>query len=159
MSQHRPPAFSLMREAGFWNELSDEDLVKVADLARVQQVDAGVILFRESAECDTLFLVVGGRVGLDMHVPRRGQVRILTIGPGDVLAWSALLRDQRMTAKASVLEAATLIALPAGKLKELCEADRDVGYAVMQRMAIALARRLLATRLQLLDLFGETQPA
>ena len=159
MSPPRSPAFSLMREAGFLDELSDNDLAKVADLAAVKQVDAGVILFREGAECDTLFLVVGGRVGLDMHVPRRGQVRILTVGPGEILAWSALLSDQRMTAMATIVESATLIAFPAGKLKALCEADRDVGYAVMQRMAVALARRLLATRLQLLDLFHETQPA
>ncbi len=154
-----PPALALMKAAGFLKELSREDLEKVANLAAVEQRDRGVVLFREGAESDTLYLVVEGRVALDMHVPRRGQVRILTIGPGEILAWSALLTDQRMTAMATIVEAATLVAFPAGELQSLCDADRDVGYAVMRRMAVAVARRLLATRLQLLDLYQETQPA
>ena len=119
---------------------------------------AGTILFREGALSDSLFLIIHGNVALDMHMPQRGQVRILTVGSGEVLAWSALLTDQRMTATATVLEEATLVSIPGNTLRALCDADPDVGYAVMKRMSQALAHRLLATRLQLLDLFRETQP-
>jgi len=159
MSAQPQSVMDRMNQAGFLKELSDDDLKKVADLATVEKQNAGTILFREGAVSDPLYLIVGGSVALDMHVPRRGQVRILTVGPGEVLGWSALLTDQRMTAMATVVEDVTMIAIPGRKLHELCEADKDVGYAVMRRMAIALANRLLATRLQLLDLFMETQPA
>ncbi len=151
--------FQLIRRAGFLDELSDEDLVKVADIATVSQQDAGSILFQEGAVCENLFLIVGGSAALDMHVPRRGQIRILTVGAGEMLAWSALLSDQRMTAMATILDPAILVSIPGRQLNELCDADRDVGLAVMRRMAVALSRRLLATRLQLLDVFSETQPA
>jgi CRP-like cAMP-binding protein len=151
--------FALLKLAHFFDDLCEDDLRKIADLATLEQRGAGTVLFREGMVSDTLFLMIQGTVALDMHVPQRGQVRMLTIGPGEVLAWSALLTDQRMTAMATTLEETTLISVPGQKLRELCEADRDIGYAVMRRMAVALAHRLLATRLQLLDLFRETQPA
>lgn len=159
MSSPERSAKEWMQQVGLFKELSLEDLQKVAKLATIERHSAGTILFREGAISDRLFLIGEGNVALDMHVPRRGKIRILTIGPGELLGWSALLTDQRMTAMATVVEDATLIAIPGQQLQALCDADRDVGYAVMQRMAVALAHRLLATRLQLLDVFLETQPA
>jgi CRP/FNR family transcriptional regulator, cyclic AMP receptor protein len=158
MTESHSSTLQRMRAARFLDELSDEDLAKVAGLATMEERNAGTILFREGAVSDRLFLIARGRVALDMHVPVRGQVRILTMGPSELLGWSALLTDQRMTATATIVEAATFISIPGQKLQDLCDADRDVGYAVMRRMAVALAHRLLATRLQLLDLFMETQP-
>lgn len=158
MTSPNPSALNLLQDAGFLKELCQEDLEKVAAIATVEERHAGTILFREGAISDRLFLIVAGSVALDMHIPRRGQVRILTVGPGEILAWSAVLTDQRMTAMATVVEDLRFVSIPGQGLRALCEADKDVGYAVMRRMAVALARRLLATRLQLLDLFMETQP-
>jgi hypothetical protein len=39
-------------------------------------------------------------------------------------------------------------------LRAKCEADHDLGYALMQRFAQVVVQRLQATRLQLLDLYG-----
>jgi len=158
MSAPNPYAWNSLQEAGFLKELSRKDLEKVAAIATVEERHVGTILFREGAISDRLYVILGGSVALDMHVPRRGQVRILTIGPGVILGWSALLTDQQMTAMATVVEDVKFVSIPGQGLQALCEADKDVGYAVMRRMAVALARRLLATRLQLLDLFMETQP-
>ncbi len=158
MTDQNQSALQLIRQVGFLNELSAEDLKKVADISKVEQRDAGAILFQEGAVCESLYLIVSGSVAIDMYVPRRGQIRILTVGPGEILAWSALWNDQHMTARATVLDAATLIAIHGRRLQELCDADLDVGYGIMRRMAVALSRRLLAARLQLLDLFSETQP-
>ncbi len=40
----------------------------------------------------------------------------------------------------------------------LCQRDHEVGYHVMRQTVCAMQRRLVATRLQLLDLFAETTP-
>jgi CRP-like cAMP-binding protein len=100
-----------------------------------------------------MFLVESGHVALDMHVPGRGPVRILTVGEGELLGWSALLQDGPMTCAATALESTRLIAIPGAGLAALCEANQEIGYRVMRQMARALAQRLVATRLQLLDLF------
>lgn len=150
---------ALLKTLPFLAELSDGDLAKIAAIARSCKFETGTVLFQEGAVCDELYLITSGSVALDMHVPRRGQIRILTLGPGDILAWSAILGDQRMTTMATVVDDVAAISLPGGKLRALCNDDHDVGYAVMQRIAVAISRRLLATRLQLLDLYSETQPA
>jgi CRP-like cAMP-binding protein len=140
------------------DELPDRLLEKLAPLASVEQAAAKVVLFKEGALCDRVFFVIDGIIALDMYVPQRESTRILTVAGGEVLAWSALLSDQRMTATATVLEDARFIALAAQPLRQLCDADHEIGFAFMRCMASALSRRLLATRLQLLDLFAETQP-
>ena len=59
-----------------------------------------------------------------------------------------------MTATALVLENSVLIELPGAELLQLCEIDHDFGYALMRRLATTLSKRLVATRLQMLDLFS-----
>jgi CRP/FNR family transcriptional regulator, cyclic AMP receptor protein len=86
-------------------------------------------------------------------------VRILTVGPREIVGVSALLGSGRMTTQSTAVEATRVISLPARKLRELCDSDHDIGYAVMTRLSAALTARLLATRFQLLDVYGETRLA
>jgi len=44
-------------------------LERLAGIAKRQEVDAGVGLFREGAPADTVYFVIWGRVALSIHVP------------------------------------------------------------------------------------------
>ena len=46
----------------------------------------------------------------------------------------------------------------ASQLASICEHNPRFGYEFMKRTALALATRLSATRLQLLDIFGDALP-
>lgn len=144
--------------AQFLHELSAEDLDKVAGIASAESYEAEAVLYQEGEISRTLHVVSSGRVALDMCMPRQGCTRILTVGPGELLGWSALLNDGTMTVRATAVEPTILVALPARELQQLCDDDHDVGYVILRQVAVALSRRLLATRLQMLDMFGETQP-
>ena len=78
-----------------------------------------------------------------------------------VLLEGMLLKPNMVIAgkKCARQEAVKTVALPGDQLRQLCEAEHEVGYHIMRQLASALSRRLLATRLQLLDLFGEHVPA
>lgn len=128
-------------------------VTSLAALAKLETFPAGAELFREGDHHHQLYIVRQGHLSLDMTTATCGQQRILTAGVGDVVAWSALLGDGRMTATAQAIEETQMIVIDAGQLRSLCEADHDVGYRVMKWMARMIAGRLLATRLQLLDLF------
>lgn len=149
----------LLGELAFSAELPDKVLDELAACATVSDYPAGAVLFREGSANENLYLICEGAVALEMCVPARGCLRLLSLGPGDVLAWSALLGQQPMTATAVATEPTRVVAASGRKLLALCEADHEVGYALMRRMAAALARRLVATRLQLLDLFAAEAPA
>ena len=153
-----PPIPQLLCEVGLFADLDDQPLAELTGIARVEDHSAGTTLFREGGRHANLYFVIRGTVSLEMHIPRRGAARILTIGPGQLLAWSALLGDGTMTATAIVQEDVRMIVLPADELRHLCESDHHIGYSVMKQMATSVSRRLLGTRLQLLDLFAETDP-
>ncbi len=146
----------VLRGVGFLEALSADDLAKIVGIASIEKFTTSAVLFQEGAECEFLYLVAEGSIGLDMCLPRRGCMRMLTLGPGEIVGWSALLADARMTARAVVVEDSTLVAFPAQQLQDLCDEDHDVGYVLMKQVAAALSRRLLATRLQQLDMFIET---
>jgi CRP-like cAMP-binding protein len=137
--------------------LPPQTLVELAGIATDQVFAARSVIFREGARCPDVFIVQTGNVALDMHVPGRGAVRILTVGEGELLGWSALLGDGHMSATATALDDTRLVAISGVKLRKLCESNHDVGWHVMQQMAQALSQRLVATRLQLLDLFAVNQ--
>ena len=88
-----------------------------------------------------------------MDVPGRGKQRILSLAAGDVLGWSPLWGSESMSATATALQDSVLYVATASELRALCEADHELGYYLMREVACSLGKRLLATRLQMLDLF------
>lgn len=134
-------------------KLSDSTVSKLATLLSLCDFSAGKVIFEEGAENPWLYFIVSGEVGLEMCVPARGCTRILTLGPGDLLAWSALLGGGRMTATAIALRPTRVLAASGQEVRSLCDSDSVFGYEYMREMATALSKRLVATRLQLLDLY------
>ena len=127
---------------------------ELAAVSLLVDFPAGAVLFREGAVNHNLYLVCDGKVALEMCVPARGCIRLMTLGPGDLAAWSAVLGGGEMTATGVAVEPVRAIAASGPKLLELCQRDPAFGYLLMRRVAIEVSRRLVATRLQLLDLFA-----
>lgn len=143
----------LLAALHFTAPMSESTRVRLAQAAEWRVCAAGELIFREGTRQDRTYVVAAGLVALDMQVLGRGPVRILTLGPGDLLAWSGLIGDEPLTASATAVEPTRLIALPARRLLEWAEQDHEFGYQWMKALAGSLAKRLTATRLQLLDLF------
>lgn len=132
---------------------SEGTIAKLAELLKPVDFAAASIIFSEGDVQPSLYLIVAGEVALEMCVPARGCTRILTLGPGDLLAWSAIVADSRMTATAIAVTAVRTLAASSRDLRALCESDHQFGYEFMRELAAALSKRLVATRLQLLDLY------
>ncbi len=144
----------ILEELRFSAMLPAEVLDQLAAASTIKQIPAGTVIFREGGTNDNLYLIRDGRLALEMSVPGRGAVRILTLGAGEMVGWSALLDEGKMTASAIAVEDSEVVVAEAEKLRQLCRANRDFGYHLMEQMAAALSKRLVATRLQLLDLFA-----
>jgi CRP/FNR family transcriptional regulator, cyclic AMP receptor protein len=143
----------------FVRGLPSDLLAAIEESAREEVFPPGASLFAEGSNHADFHIVLEGHVRLEMTAPRRGRISLLTLGPGDMLAWSALLSDGTMTAAAVALDCVRTASLPGEKLRRLCEEQPIFGYHLMKQLAVALSRRLLATRLQLMDLVAEHEPA
>ena len=137
---------------------SDGVVTELAAISKYVEFAADDLIFLQGSQNHDLYILCAGRVGLDMYLPARGSIRILTLSRGELLAWSALLGDGHMTSSATALEPVRAIAVDGSRLSDLCHSRPEIGYHVMQRLAWALAHRLTATRLQLLDLYTHTTP-
>jgi CRP-like cAMP-binding protein len=111
----------------------------------------GSYLFHEGLHCDQVYLLCEGQVGLELSLPGLGPVELQTVGPGELLGWSPLLGLGWMTASAKALTDCQVLALDVRTILEMANDDPCFGMELMRRLAITLARRLNATRLQLLE--------
>jgi len=155
MNLEQPNFLKLLCATRFAEGLPNKHLQCLCRGARLVRLAAGQVLFREGETEPDVFVLTSGHVRLSMNVPGRGSVDFLSAGPGDLVGWSGLISDGRMTATATAKDDSTLIALSGQCLKEACEQDPQLGFVLMKRIAQVLSHRLLSTRLQLLDLFAE----
>ncbi len=154
MIHQQPNILKILSESRFTENLNNQQLQSLCRAARVHRLPAGATLFQEGEVEDEVFVISSGHIRLSMSVPDRSDIVLLTSGPGDLVGWSGLISDGRMTATATAMEDSVLVALSGKRVRELCEADPQLGYILMMRLARVLSQRILATRLQLLDLFG-----
>lgn len=127
----------------------------VAGCSRLVRFAPGEMLCVEGASADTFYLLRHGHVSLDVHDPGRGTVVIETVGPGAVVGWSWLVPPYRWTFDARAKEPVAAIAVDGACLRGKAAEDPALGYALVTRVAATLLARLQATRLRLLDLYGE----
>ena len=145
----------IMETIPWFKELKPVHFEMMAGIASVQSILEGSELFREGDREDCLYVIIEGRVALEIFVPGRGRVRILTAEPLDVIGWSSVTPMVRTrTASARAVLPSKVIGFNSEKLRKLCDADHELGYFVMRRIANIIAGRLMVTRLQLLDMFA-----
>ena len=138
-----------------YQELDPEIFNKLVSLSSLCEYDAGEDLFREGDKEDNLYIVLEGRVAIEMFIPGRGRMRIYTAEPMDIVGWSSITPVVRQrTASARAVLPSRLVCMNAAKLYQACAEDHDLGYVMMRRLANVVASRLLTTRLQLIDMFA-----
>jgi CRP-like cAMP-binding protein len=148
-----------LRETGFLQGVDEEYLAQIAAIAKCVDFPVGKVIFREGETASQIYFVVSGSVSLEICAPGVGCKRILTVRDGDLLGWSPVLEQSRVTATARTLSPTRAVEINAGQILTLCEHNPRFGYIFMRRAALALAKRLSATRLQLLDVYGSEMPS
>jgi CRP-like cAMP-binding protein len=134
-------------------------LATIAGCAANQHAVAGEELFRQGRPAEHFYLIRTGAIALEVDVPGRGPITIETLHNGDIVGWSWLFAPYRWQFDGRAVGATSLIAFDGACLRGKCEADHDLGYALMGRFAASLIERLQATRLQLIDVYGHPNPA
>lgn len=145
----------ILAQHPFLKDLESQHLRVIVGCATNVRFDAGQFVFREGAEAKQFYIIRHGKVGLETFVPGRGPITIQTLGEGDVLGWSWLFRPYQWHFDARALELTRAIALDGECLRGKCEVDHNLGYELVKRFANVMMQRLQATRLQLLDIYGE----
>lgn len=146
---------AVLQTVPWFQELAPDHFIQMCEISSLREVQAGEELFREGDKEDNLYVVLEGRIAIEIFVPGRGRTRIYTAEPMEVVGWSSVTPVVRQrTASARAVLPSRLVVQDAQKIRELSERNHDLGYVVMRRLANVVASRLLVTRLQLLDMFA-----
>jgi len=140
----------LMRHP-FTRNLEPRQIERLAALARAAQFAADQVIFQSGDECADFFLILSGRVALEMPVGGENVLRIQTLADGDEFGFSVLIKGRAMTFQARALQPVEALAIDGAGLLAACAEDPRLGYALMRQLLLIASERLDATRLQLMD--------
>ena len=143
MNQSVP--LSTLKGIEFLRGVSEEHLEQIAAISRVREYEEQQVAFREGDAADCVYLVVSGKLTIELGTSAEDRKRIITLGPGEVLGWSSLLVNHRMAATARALVPTRVVQVDSARLQEICNEDPEFGFAIMRRTTLALAKRLNAT--------------
>jgi len=135
----------------FCKGLRKDYLQLMQSVGEVKEYPAGRHLFYEGQTSKQIYLLLEGEVRLEISMPEHGVMPVQTVQPGELIGWSPLLGLGWMTATAVTVTPCRLLVLDVLQILELAEDEPKFGMEFMRRVAVALAKRLNATRLQLLE--------
>jgi CRP/FNR family transcriptional regulator, cyclic AMP receptor protein len=144
----------LVAEHDFFKGLEQPYLDLITGCAKNVHFKSNTFIFREGEPADLFFLIRHGKVAIEIASPDRGAIVIQTLGPGDVLGWSWLVPPFRWQLDSRAIEDVRAVAIDGACLRGKCEQDTNFGFELMKRFAQVIIRRLQATRVQLLDVYG-----
>jgi CRP/FNR family transcriptional regulator, cyclic AMP receptor protein len=144
----------LLSKHPFFEGLEPNHLKTLTGCASNVHFPGGQMIFKEGEEANQFFLLREGRVAIEVFVEARGPVTIQTLSAGEILGWSWLVPPYYWRFDARAVDEVRALALDGKCLREKCETDPRLGYELLKRFAVIISRRLEATRIQLLDVYG-----
>ena len=132
---------------------------RIEGMATPRSFERGAVILREGDDTPFLGVVETGRVALRLRVPELGdRLTIVTIEPGELLGWSAVVAPFRATVDAVATEPVRLVTFAAQPLRAQLFGDCELAGALLPIVLESLSHRLNASWQQLLDLFGNRSP-
>ena len=144
----------LLHDQPFFAELGESTVELLAGCAMNTHAAAGDLLFSEGQPADRFFLLRHGRVALEVHRPGTQPLVIDTADDGDVVGWSWLIPPYRWLFDARVVEPTRAVVFDAQCMRDKCDADPAVGYALLQRVTQVMYTQLQSARIRLVDVYG-----
>lgn len=148
---------NLLGNHAFFRGLEPDDLKLIAGCASNVHFKPDSYLSREGERADRFFAIRKGTIAVEINVPDRGPVTIQTMSEGDVFGWSWLFPPFQWQFDTRAQNEVSATAFDGACLRKKCDEDPRLGYDLMQRLARLVVNRLAATRLQLLDIYGNSR--
>ena len=126
----------------FLRGLSAEHLSTLVECAMITEFKPGQVIFREGAMANRFYLVLAGRVAVELTAPDRPPMLIYHVGAGEVLGWSWFFPPYGLHFTAEAVEPTRAIFFYGTWLRERCEENPALGYELAKRVTGVLMHRL-----------------
>jgi len=144
----------MLAEQPFFEGMEVGQLQSIAGCSRLERYDAGTLLLRQGEDADAAHLLLEGSVVLELAVPGREPLVVETLAAGELVGASWLLPPAQAHFDVRARDRVTSLRIGTACLRRAMEGDSALGYAFCRRFMEVVVRRLQATRLRLMDLYG-----
>ncbi len=138
----------------FFAGLDEAELKSLSIIANRVSFRRGDVIFREDDPAVALYFILDGWVDIMINVGARGSHRelVTTLTSGEIFGWSAVVEPYVYTASAICASPVEAVSFKGVDLLALFEIDPRLCCAVVKKVCQVIARRLRATRLQMVSL-------
>jgi CRP/FNR family transcriptional regulator, cyclic AMP receptor protein len=128
--------------------LDPREGAKVVEFGEPAEYTRGQVIFEESSRSSDLFLLLEGRVSVEIDAPdgvgmADGHLVLALLRDGEVFGELAFLGGGRRSARVSALDTVRVLRFDGAKMFELFESDPRLGYRIMKNLASILAERIV----------------
>ncbi len=144
---------SVVKRHPFWRGLDPAYFPFLVEGASWARMDTGETIAAEGEEADRFFLLLHGKVAIEIPASEREQVTVQLVGPGEALGWSWLFPPFRWHFTARAVEETEVIFWDTHLLRKHGDENPEFGYELACRVSHLLSNRLHATHMQLMQMY------
>jgi len=136
---------AVLRHGELFEGLSDDSLRRLSAIATSRTLQAGEYLFLLGDDAGDFYVLVKGKVELCFPMPLRGVVKdvsVESVGAGQALGWSALVKPYRFTLSARVTEPSEVVGFGRHDLLQLFDDEPSIGYRFFTKVSEIVGIRL-----------------
>jgi CRP-like cAMP-binding protein len=147
------PLSDLMVVHPFFEGMDRSHVDFIAGCAENRRFKAGQFMMLMGKDAQEFYMIRSGRVAVEMDAGNR-TYNVQTIGEGGIIGWSWLHPPLSTRYDVRVIEDVSAFAFNAQCVREKCEADHEFGFNITRRFMKLVIERLMATRVQLAELYA-----
>ena len=147
---------NILREVDIFQDLSETQLERVAQICDERVCDIGAVIFKENTASDELYIIADGMVDIRVDpsilgIPSQADPTTLTtLRRGQVFGEVALVDQGLRSASARCADNNTkLLVINRDDLISLCDQDFQMGYVLMRNIAADLSFKIRSADLMI----------
>jgi len=140
-----------LSEQDFFSGLKPELIEFLAGCACKRQIQKNEVLFPHGQKADRFFLVLSGRITLEVAAIEGPPLELQSLGADEMLGWSWLIPPYKWTFQARAVEPTEVLEFDGRAVFERCEQEPEVGYELLKRFSALMSERLAFARRKMME--------
>lgn len=138
-------------EHEFFAGLAQSSVGFLADCANKRKVKEDEVLFSYGAKADRFYIVLSGRVTVEVSAIQGPPLELRNLGPDEILGWSWLIPPYKWHFQARAEESTEVLEFDGEAILARCESDPAFGYDLFKRFSGLMSERLAAAREKMMN--------
>lgn len=143
--------FDVIAANPFFAGLSREDVEFLAGKAELRHSSRDSVLFRYGDRADRFYVVVSGKVSVEVAALEGPPLELQALDAGAVLGWSWLIPPYTWSFQARADEDTEVLEFDGRAIRARCEADPRFGYELIKRFSGLMSERLHFAREKMME--------